>query len=124
MVNNDLCNSFQLFSRCLIYLASCLVEEKVLRVPWEALSFMAAEPFIKSLKFCTILLDKIRLYSIRQKKASSIRCCIVEELACWLFESQLDRYSAFLVLLYPEKLYELIDKSDMRSKLFRQLLLR
>ena len=34
----------------LIYLlaSSCLVEEKVLRVPWEALSFMAAEPFIKS----------------------------------------------------------------------------
>ena len=86
MVNNDLCNSFQLFSRCLIYLASCLVEEKVLRVPWEALSFMAAgaEPFIKSLKFCTILLDKIRLYSIRQKKACSIRCSIVEELAGFL----------------------------------------
>ena len=81
MVNNDLCNSFQLFSRCLIYLASCLVEEKVLRVPWEALSFMAAEPFIKSLKFCTIL-DKIRPDSIRQKKASSILVCIaVEELA-------------------------------------------
>ena len=59
----------------LIYLlaSSCLVEEKVLRVPWEALSFMAAEPFIKSLKFCTILLDKIRLYTIRQKKAC-IRC--------------------------------------------------
>ena len=33
------------------YLVQCL-EEKVFRVPREVLSFMAAEPFIKPLKFC------------------------------------------------------------------------